>query len=162
MSVKISIAQAASKYRVTQRTIFRWVIDHDITQYADGTYDSEQLDDAVNDLVPKIYGYLDVDWNKALCKGLPTDFFYKIEDRGVSKIIDIDIFRFTCAPCPIWKQCLNYATGNESYGVWGGMTADERRSLKDFRKSDIRDKVIKDFAEYGITQEMIYEAIGEK
>jgi alpha-D-ribose 1-methylphosphonate 5-phosphate C-P lyase len=42
------------------------------------------------------------------------------------------------------------------------MTADERRSLVDDRKSETRDKVLKDFAEYGITQTMIYEAIGKE
>jgi WhiB family redox-sensing transcriptional regulator len=105
---------------------------------------------------------MEVDWNRAACKDLPTDFFYKIEDRGVSKLIDVDVFRFTCAPCPIWKQCLGYATHHEDYGVWGGMTSDERKSLLDNRSSDIKTKLFKDFGKYGITKEMILQAIGKE
>ena len=161
MSIKITVTEAANRYRVNQRTIFRWVKDYKIAQYEDGTYDFDQLENAVNDAIPKIYGYLDVDWDNAACRGLPTDFFYKVEERGVLKLIDVDIFRFTCAPCPIWKQCLGYASKNEGYGVWGGMTAEERKSLMDDKKSDVRDKVLKDFAKYGLTETMIYEAIGK-
>jgi hypothetical protein len=104
---------------------------------------------------------MDVDWKQAACKDLPTNFFYKIEDRGVSKLIDIDVFRFTCVPCPIWRQCLNYATHNEDFGVWGGMTNEERQTLLIQDKSEVREKVFKDFDRYGITKEMIYQAIGK-
>jgi len=41
------------------------------------------------------------------------------------------------------------------------MTTDEREAVMDNRKSEMKDKVIKDFAKYGITEEMIYEAIGK-
>ena len=162
MSSKITLDDASKRYRVTKRTVHRWIKDHAITQFEDGTYDGEQLDNAVNNTIPVIHGYMDVDWDRAACKNLPTDFFYKIEERGVLKLIDVEVFRFTCAPCPIWKQCLGYASRNEDYGVWGGMTTDEREAVIDNRKSDMKDKVIKDFAKYGITQEMIYEAIGKE
>ena len=162
MSSQITIRQAAIKYRVTQRTIHRWVKDKEIRQFENGAYDSQQLDEIIQDVSPQVMGYLDVDWDRASCKGLPTDFFYKIEDRGVSKLIDLDVFRSTCTPCPIWKQCLGYANTNENYGVWGGMTAEERRSLTDYRKYDIRNKVLEDFSNYGISEKMIYEAIGEE
>lgn len=160
MSFKISITDAALRYRVSQRTIHRWAVKYEITQYEDGLYDRDQLDD-LNDSYAKP-DYLEIDWSRAACKNLPTDFFYKIEERGVLKLIDVEVFRFTCAPCPIWKQCLGYASRNEDYGVWGGMTTDEREAVIDNRKSEMKDKVIKDFTKYGITEEMIYEAIGKE
>lgn len=160
MLIKITISEAVSRYGVTQRTIHRWIKKYEIHQFADGTYDRDQLDALVDNYENPTY--MDVDWDRAACKDLPTNFFYKIEDRGVSKLIDIDVFRFTCAPCPIWSQCLKYATNQEQYGVWGGMTNDERQSLLSHNKSSVRDKVIKDFERYGITKQMIMQSVGRE
>jgi len=160
MSIKITVAAATQRYGVTQRTIYRWVDKYEIHQFPDGTYNRDQLDALVDSYENP--DYMEVNWNKAACKDLPTDFFYKIEDRGVSKLIDVDVFRFTCAPCPIWRQCLGYASRNEQYGVWGGMTSDERAAVLDRRKSDLKKKVFKDFEKYGITKEMIHQAIGKE
>lgn len=160
MSIKISVRQATERYGVTQRTIFRWVTKYEIHQFDDGTYNRDQLD-ALNEGYSGT-DYLDVDWSRANCKELPTDFFYKIEDRGVSKLIDVDVFRQVCAPCPIWQQCLRYASHNEDYGVWGGMTSEERRVLKDRARSSIKEKVFADFKRHGISKQMILQTIGKE
>jgi len=35
-----------------------------------------------------------------------------------------------CETCPVAAECLRSAlAGNQKYGIWGGMTADERQSL---------------------------------
>jgi WhiB family redox-sensing transcriptional regulator len=159
MSSKITVADAALKYGVTQKTIRRWVVKWEITRFPDGMYDLYQLDALVDN-----YGrpaYSEVDWKQAACKDLPTDFFYKVEDRYAIKTIGTDVFRFTCTPCPIWRQCLNYATHHENHGVWGGMTSDERQAILDYKNSDLRDKVFKDFQKYGISKKMILQAIGK-
>jgi WhiB family redox-sensing transcriptional regulator len=160
MPIKITVAAATTRYGVTQRTIYRWADRYNIYQFPDGTYDRDQLD-ALTDNYENP-DYTEVDWDRAACKNLPTDFFYKIEDRGVSKLIDVEVFRFTCAPCPIWRSCLGYATHHENYGVWGGMTSEERQAISSERKSSVSDKVFKDFAGYGITEEMILQAIGRE
>lgn len=104
--------------------------------------------------------YLEIDWDKASCRGMPTNFFYRLEtDRNIGKLIETDIFRMTCTACPLWSQCLGYASENEKYGVWGGMTPSERRSFLEPNKSAIRKKVISDFKAFGITEAMIWEAI---
>jgi len=157
VSIKISVADAVSRYGVTQRTIHRWVAKYEVHQFEDGTYNRDQLDALVDNYENP--AYMDVDWDRAACKDLPTNFFYKIEDRGVSKVMDIDVFRFTCAPCPIWRQCLGYATNQEQYGVWGGMTNEERQSLLSNGRSPVREKVFKDFERYGITKQMIMQAV---
>lgn len=159
MSIKISVKDASKRYRVTERTIYRKVAKYEVYQFENGLYDRDQLDALFDNYFKP--DYLEIDWSRAGCKGLPTDFFYRIEERGVLKLIDVDVFRFTCAPCPIWKQCLRYATDNEEYGVWGGMTTDERNSVSTGENPDIKRKVINDFSKYGITKEMIYEAIGQ-
>ena len=159
MSIKISIKEAAKRYKVTERTIHRYVKKYEISQFEDGTYDCDQLD-ALFDNYAKP-DYKEIDWAQAACKELPTDFFYKIEERGVARVLDVQIFRSICAPCPIWKLCLGYATRNEDYGVWGGMTTEERRAVSGRRNSDTKNKVIKDFALVGISKKKIYEAIGK-
>lgn len=36
-----------------------------------------------------------------------------------------------CRQCPVQRECLIYAlTANEPYGIYGGLTAQERRKLK--------------------------------
>lgn len=36
-----------------------------------------------------------------------------------------------CSNCPVARECLAYALAtNEQYGVWGGLTTDERRRLR--------------------------------
>jgi len=160
VSIKITVAAATTRYGVTQRTIYRWAQKYDIFQFPDGTYDRDQLD-ALTDNYENP-DYTEVDLERAACKNLPTDFFYKIEDRGVSKLIDVDVFRFTCAPCPIWRQCLGYATHHENYGVWGGMTSEERQAITSPKRSSVKDKVFRDFGRYGITKEMILLAIGKE
>jgi len=80
---------------------------------------------------------LDVAWRKhAACVGAATSLFYpQIEefDRGspagmwgreaqAKKI---------CESCPVSRECLNYAyAAGERDGIWGGLTFNERRSLR--------------------------------
>jgi WhiB family redox-sensing transcriptional regulator len=35
-----------------------------------------------------------------------------------------------CADCPVREQCLDHAMKFQEYGVWGGLTANERRVMK--------------------------------
>lgn len=36
-----------------------------------------------------------------------------------------------CARCPVIEECLEYAmANNEKFGVWGGLSAHERKKLK--------------------------------
>lgn len=41
-----------------------------------------------------------------------------------------------CAGCSVRDKCLEHALANQEYGIWGGMTANERRLLnRQLRKS---------------------------
>lgn len=68
---------------------------------------------------------------QARCRGADPDIFHPSdEDDGAqAKVI--------CAECPVREACLEYAlTSREKDGVWGGMTARERRRiLRQRRKS---------------------------
>jgi len=76
--------------------------------------------------------YDEIDWDKAECKAaeIPTDLFYSVEEeRSILQYEYINSLRSICTACPIWKDCLTYAFENEQYGMWGGMTSQERASL---------------------------------
>lgn len=39
--------------------------------------------------------------------------------------------KLVCASCPVQPQCLHHAVAcDERYGVWGGLTQDERRTMQ--------------------------------
>lgn len=69
--------------------------------------------------------YWDVSWKQAACINEPKETFYpelgKQFTRTVLAAKDI------CNSCPIQLQCLEYGQANEEYGIWGGLTPEERK-----------------------------------
>lgn len=104
--------------------------------------------------------YEEVDWDKAECRGAYTNLFYDIEEeRNFSAYQYINAVRSMCARCPIWFECLAYAFSNEGFGVWGGMTSLERRSIYEPQKYPAqRRRALQDLGLYGITLQRIKEA----
>ena len=46
--------------------------------------------------------------------------------------LDVKLAAAICTHCPVWVECLTWALENrEYYGVWGGKTAAQRRTLLD-------------------------------
>lgn len=66
---------------------------------------------------------------KARCRGSDPEIFFPPKggsNREAKKV---------CAKCPVRIQCLNYVMGLERdgwfrFGVWGGMSVNERRRLE--------------------------------
>jgi WhiB family redox-sensing transcriptional regulator len=74
----------------------------------------------------------DWDWQvDAACRGLDTANFYHPEnERGPSRARREMQAKAVCAQCPVIQNCLRWAlAAREPYGVWGGLSADERESL---------------------------------
>jgi WhiB family redox-sensing transcriptional regulator len=67
----------------------------------------------------------DHNWRaKAACADYPDETFFPHpnDDARLAKRI--------CAECPVAKECLTYALGaREPWGVWGGLTEQERRAI---------------------------------
>jgi hypothetical protein len=57
--------------------------------------------------------------NEACLNAEPELFFSEFA-------LDIAEAKATCGNCPLIQVCANYAIKHENYGVWGGMSADER------------------------------------
>ena len=71
---------------------------------------------------------------KGTCWGKTTspknDFWYP-EDDDPGKQNKIRIAKSYCKVCPVKQECLEFAISNEEdYGIWGEMTARERRVHK--------------------------------
>ena len=67
----------------------------------------------------------------AACRGQDTSNFYPPEnERGPSRARRERQAKAVCASCPVIENCLRWAlAAREPYGVWGGLSVDERESL---------------------------------
>ncbi|MFD5421104.1 WhiB family transcriptional regulator [Streptomyces sp. NPDC127069] len=68
---------------------------------------------------------------RAACRDLgPDRFFHPAGERGEDRAERDEAAREICALCPVQVECLRHALRvQEPYGVWGGLTEEERRPL---------------------------------
>jgi len=60
----------------------------------------------------------------------PETFFSPDAERGPRRRAREAAAKALCNVCPVVQQCLNHAlTVREPYGVWGGLTINERDQL---------------------------------
>lgn len=66
---------------------------------------------------------------QAICRSHDNSIFFHPEgERGAARRNRDRLAKALCARCPVIQQCRTHALQvNEPYGVWGGMTEDERR-----------------------------------
>ena len=66
-----------------------------------------------------------VAWREhAACTGHAEYFFNDAKKTNVREAKKI------CAGCPVKQQCLEHGLTHDEYGIWGGLTATERRVFK--------------------------------
>ncbi len=65
------------------------------------------------------------------CRDLDTEqFFHPEGERGGNRRRRDEAAKAICAQCPVIDQCREYALASqEPFGVWGGLTQEERREL---------------------------------
>ncbi|OAK56226.1 WhiB family transcriptional regulator [Rhodococcoides kyotonense] len=62
------------------------------------------------------------DW--ARCKNLGSDLFFGSKEDQVGA----EFAKALCRRCPVVAECLRFALlEHETFGIWGGMTPEERR-----------------------------------
>ncbi|MGG8407073.1 WhiB family transcriptional regulator [Streptomyces sp. 12297] len=68
---------------------------------------------------------------RAACRNLGTDrFFHPAGERAEDRSVRDEAAKQVCALCPVRTECLRHALRvQEPYGVWGGLTQEERRAL---------------------------------
>ena len=63
--------------------------------------------------------------DKAACYGIDPEIFFPASEEDASLALSY------CTACPIRDICLAWALRNrERYGVWGGLTEQQRRRLQ--------------------------------
>lgn len=66
----------------------------------------------------------------ARCKGRDELFFHPHGEREPVRSERERAAKAVCAGCPVRRECLDHALQTqEPYGVWGGLTEDERQEL---------------------------------
>lgn len=70
--------------------------------------------------------------DKGNCNGKDVNmFFHDYNERGETKEERIQNAKAVCVGCPVQQECLDHAMSvPEHFGVWGGMSEDERRLLR--------------------------------
>jgi WhiB family transcriptional regulator, redox-sensing transcriptional regulator len=66
----------------------------------------------------------------AACRGEEPELFFPVASTGPA-LEQIAEAKEVCARCPVREACLDFALSTgQGYGIWGGLTEDERRSLR--------------------------------
>lgn len=66
--------------------------------------------------------------HRAACRGVGSALFFP---AGASDERTIEAAKEVCGRCPVSAECLEYAMDtNQQMGIWGGLTARDRRSLR--------------------------------
>jgi WhiB family redox-sensing transcriptional regulator len=69
--------------------------------------------------------------SRGACRGLQTAmFFHPDYERGSAREDRESQAKAICGRCPVLAQCRAHALQvNEPYGIWGGLSADERKGV---------------------------------
>ncbi|MFP7697094.1 WhiB family transcriptional regulator [Trueperella sp. LYQ143] len=72
-----------------------------------------------------------MDWRHwAACLNEDPELFFPIGSSGPA-MAQVERAKAVCATCTVQETCLKWALdNNQDAGVWGGMSEDERRTLK--------------------------------
>nr|WP_314223699.1 WhiB family transcriptional regulator [Streptomyces sp. DSM 40713] len=71
-----------------------------------------------------------VDWrHRAVCREEDPELFFPIGNTG-GALLQIEEAKAVCRRCQVIEQCLQWALESGQEGVWGGLSEDERRSMK--------------------------------
>lgn len=71
------------------------------------------------------------DWRtRSACLDENPELFFPIGKTGPA-VTQVDEAKRVCGQCEVRNECLAWALeANQDHGVWGGLSEDERRSLR--------------------------------
>lgn len=69
------------------------------------------------------------------CQSAP-DLFFAMEET--TSYVTVAGAKLLCSTCPIREACASYAiAAEEEHGIWGGLTAGERKLMRRSRRRDL-------------------------
>lgn len=70
-------------------------------------------------------------WGRAACRTVDPELFFPISAQGPS-LNQVMAAKAICGDCQVRQECLSFALSTgQPHGVWGGLSADERRGMRD-------------------------------
>jgi WhiB family redox-sensing transcriptional regulator len=77
------------------------------------------------------YATPSADWrSRSACLDENPELFFPVGTTGPA-VTQVDEAKRICGGCEVRAQCLEWALQeNQDHGVWGGLSEDERRSLR--------------------------------
>lgn len=86
-------------------------------------------------------GAHDGDWrHRARCRDVDPELFFPVGTTGPAER-QVEQAKAVCALCPVRSECLAYALDTaQDAGIWGGLTEEERRSLRLRGRTPPRDR----------------------
>jgi WhiB family redox-sensing transcriptional regulator len=80
----------------------------------------------------------DVWRDHALCRDTDPELFFPVGTTGQA-LVSQDHAKQVCHECTVQQACLDYALDtNQDSGIWGGLTEEERRSIRRKRAAAAR------------------------
>jgi WhiB family redox-sensing transcriptional regulator len=80
----------------------------------------------------------DVWRDHALCRDTDPELFFPVGTTGQA-LVSQDQAKQVCQQCTVQQACLDYALDtNQDSGIWGGLTEEERRSIRRKRAAAAR------------------------
>ena len=75
----------------------------------------------------------DNDWqDRGACRGMEVEMFFPVVEHEAFEA------KRVCAMCPVQAACLEFALmERERFGIWGGLTTQERRDLLRERRTAV-------------------------
>jgi WhiB family redox-sensing transcriptional regulator len=72
-----------------------------------------------------------MDWrDRAKCRDEDPELFFPVGSTGPA-VQQVERAKAVCRRCPVVRQCLSWVMANgPDYGVWGGLSEDERQRLR--------------------------------
>jgi hypothetical protein len=79
----------------------------------------------------------------ASCKGMDTELFYP--DKRMLPQDEARFFNMLCHTCPVREACMEWGLAHEKYGIWGGLTQDQRHLYRKAMKWGVNDLTAGEF-----------------
>ena len=78
------------------------------------------------------------DWrSRAACLGTDPELFFPVAETGPLYDAQVAAAKHVCARCPVATECLAEAMARIPYGIAGGLTEDERRTVTRSRRASV-------------------------
>lgn len=99
-----------------------------------------------------------LDYDKANCLGLNTDYFYMTESDLQSEGLSLKVIRRICFDCPIQPECARYGFKYEKHGTFGGFTEQERALIirKQWGSKELR-RMFEQLANLGVRLSPVFD-----